>query len=74
MTSNNCTFAISSVTYAIKAQNYLKEHRINARVVRLLPGQAPGGCAYGIELDCRASRRAASILTEAGITANQLPS
>ncbi len=61
------TIALSSVTWAMKAQDALKDAGIYARVKRLGPGEAPRGCAWGIELPRAAQASAHTMLGRLGI-------
>ena len=48
----DCTAALSSLTYAIKAEHILKDFGIFSRVAKLEPGVARRGCEYGISFNC----------------------
>ena len=72
MRNQICVAGISSVTYAMKAQELLTVSGIRSEVIRLRPEQTKRGCAYGISLGCGEFRRALSLLRGAGIQANEL--
>ena len=50
---DDCTAALSSLTYALKAERILSELGISARVVKLDANVSRRGCEYGIAFDCR---------------------
>jgi len=67
MTNAKCTVALHSLTYAMRAKEILQLNGIGTRVIRLMPGQSPNGCAFGIEVFCNVAVRASAILTGHGI-------
>ena len=46
-----CTAALASLTYAIKAQRTLSDIGIEAKTVKLDRAQSRRGCEYGISYD-----------------------
>lgn len=61
------TISLPSVTFAMKAQDKLRENGIESATVRLRPGQSPRGCGWGLELDALYLERADKLLTMAAI-------
>ena len=59
--------AIRQLTDAMRAKELLERGRLTCSLVRLRPGEAPGGCAWGLELPARELARADGMLAEAGI-------
>ena len=59
--------AMSSITYAMKAEGFLRQTGISARVIKLPGGRTVKGCTYGLELSCTALNLALLRLEEAGI-------
>ena len=64
----DCTAALSSLTYAIKAERALANIGVLARTVKLEPGVARRGCEYGISFDCGELPRVKQTLREAKIS------
>ena len=68
MTANNrARVAIHQLTEAMQARELLERARMSCSLVRLRPGEAPGGCAWGLELPVRELREAERLLAHAGI-------
>ena len=59
---------LSSVTYALKAQEILKNNGIYANVTRSKAVKSVRGCGYGISFEPAVYERVCSLLSEAGIT------
>ena len=49
---DECTAALASLTFAIKAQHALTDAGISAKVTKLSPDVAKRGCEYGISYPC----------------------
>ncbi len=62
-----CIFVIGSITYAQKAKRALQGKRIQSKIIKTDGLKNAGGCAYGIELDCRDIMAAAAELRSLGI-------
>ncbi len=58
---------LSSITYALKAQELLKNNGIYANIVRSKSVKSVRGCGYGIGFDTALSEKAHSLLISAGI-------
>lgn len=63
----SCIIALSSVTYAIKAQKLLSQSSIRSRVIKLDSKLTKRGCAYGIETDCRTIDEAVNLISSYGL-------
>ncbi len=57
---------VSSVTFAIKGQNILREHGISSKIIRNADLRALSGCGYGIYAMAD-PHRAQSILSRGGV-------
>jgi len=68
----NCVIAISSLTYALKAEKILNAHDIRNNIVKLSVGQTKRGCAYGIRLDYINTQNAYAQLEKNAIPAGEL--
>lgn len=68
---DDCTAALSSLTYAIKAERILAELGVSARVVKLDASVSRRGCEYGISFDCRDLPYVKTALKSAGISARR---
>ena len=66
-----CTAALASLTYAIKAQRALSEMDIHSKIVKLDPSQARRGCEYGIAYDCALQKNVKEVLRTSGIEARR---
>ena len=62
-----CTAALASLTYAIKAQKILYENGISSEVVRLDASKERRGCGFGVEFSCDDSYAVKKILRGARI-------
>lgn len=62
-----CILAISSVTYALKAQACLREAGIHGEIVRPDASATRRGCAYGISVECEHRSAVTRLLRRAGI-------
>lgn len=60
-------FVLTSVTYAMKGQELLKKHSIDARLTRQAAIKAIKGCGYGLKVDAAAEGTAQRILDGAEI-------
>lgn len=49
---NECTAALASLTYAMKAQSALSSINIHADIIKLSDERSKRGCEYGILYDC----------------------
>lgn len=67
-----CRLGIGSVTYAITAEQRLKNTGIAAKLIKLDAASTKRGCSYGLELDCELIRKATSVLRKSGIYYNEL--
>lgn len=63
----NRIIVLSSITYALKAQELLKNERIYASLTRSSAVKEVKGCGYGLSLPAVQETRAVQILQEAGI-------
>ena len=63
-----CTAALGSLTYAIKAQRALIENEIPCEIVKLDSSMTRRGCAYGVTFSCEEQRAARSVLSKEKIT------
>ncbi len=59
---------IGSMTYAVMAQNALGESGISSRIIRLDPSETVHGCAYGLETDQKALKKAILALKRESIS------
>ena len=62
-----CTAALASLTYAIKAQKILYENGISSKVVRLDASKERRGCGFGVEFSCDDSHLVKRILRGARV-------
>ena len=60
-------FVLSSVTYALKAQQLLQEKQISSSLTRSAPVRKVRGCGYGIRVRGSDRSRAEEILQNANI-------
>ena len=67
-----CVIAMSSMTYALKAEQLLKSSGMQVRVVKLAQGRTARGCAYGLELSCAQAHLALLRLEESSIKHGEL--
>jgi hypothetical protein len=58
---------LSSVTYALKAQELLKKDGINSKLTRSKSVRNIRGCGYGIAVDFSNAEKTEEILRSAGI-------
>ena len=58
---------LSSVTYALKAQELLKSNGIYANLTRSRAVKNVRGCGYGISFDYALYQKAQSLLADSGI-------
>ncbi|MBE6682950.1 MAG: DUF3343 domain-containing protein [Ruminococcaceae bacterium] len=58
---------LSSVTYALKAQEILKNNGIYSNLTRSRAVKSVRGCGYGISFDEISSEKAQSLIVGAGI-------
>ena len=65
--NTNCTAALSSLTYAIKAQRALEGAGLYSDIVKLDSRRTRHGCADGIEFSCEYMTRVKSVMKENGI-------
>ena len=63
-----CTAALGSLTYAIKAQRALAENGLACEIVKLDSSMTRRGCAYGVTFSCEEQRAVRSILGKEKIT------
>ena len=68
---DDCTAALSSLTYAIKAERILAELGVSSRVVKLDASVSRRGCEYGISFDCRDLPHVKTALKSVGISARR---
>jgi len=68
----NCVIAISSLTYALKAEKLLNANDIRCNIVKLSIAQTRRGCAYGIRLDYINVQHAYAHLEKSAIPAGEL--
>lgn len=62
-----CTAALASFTYAVKARNALAARGLYAEVVRLDSSHEKRGCGFGVEFSCGDSDSVKKILRNARI-------
>lgn len=60
-------FVLTSVTYAMKGQEALKRHNINAMLTKQAEIRAVKGCGYGLKVDAAAESTAQKVLEYEGI-------
>lgn len=58
---------LSSITYALKAQELLKSNGIYSNITRSKAVRSVRGCGYGISFDEAVTEKAQSLLVKAGI-------
>lgn len=58
---------LSSITYALKAQELLKNNGIYANVTRSRTVKSVRGCGYGISFDPALTEKAQELIIKAGI-------
>jgi len=63
----NCTAAIGSLTYAIKAQRALEQAGFFGNIVKLNASMTRRGCAYGLEFHCEDMRAVRAIINTESI-------
>lgn len=60
-------FVLTSVTYAMKGQELLEKHSIDAKLTRQAAIKAVKGCGYGLKVDATAEGTVQRILEGAEI-------
>lgn len=60
-------FVLTSITYAIKGQEILKKHGIDAMLTKQAEIKAVKGCGYGLKVDAAAEASAQALLSAADI-------
>ena len=70
--NNTCIFALPSLTYAMRANELLKNYGIYSRVVSLDPSITKKGCAHGIETECRNNLKTKNILLDQNIPISEI--
>lgn len=63
-----CTAALGSLTYAIKAQRALAQEGISCEIVKLDSSMTRRGCAYGVEFPCSDQRSVRTVMNAEKIT------
>lgn len=63
-----CTAALGSLTYAIKAQRALAQEGIPCEIVKLDSSMTRRGCAYGVEFSCSDQRSVRTVMNAEKIT------
>lgn len=63
----DCIFVLSSVTYALEAQEALREQQIASSLTRSAEIRRVRGCGYGLRLRVSDRARAETILQQRGI-------
>ena len=58
---------LSSITYALKAQEILKNNGIYANVTRSRSVRSVRGCGYGLSIDPTVADKASELLINSGI-------
>lgn len=58
---------LSSITYALKAQELLKSNGIYSKITRSKAVRSVRGCGYGISVDPILSEKSESLLVSSGI-------
>ncbi len=61
-------FVLSSVTYAMKGRDLLKENGIPAVLTRAAAIRKVRGCGYGLQVGVHHRQKSESLLKQAGIT------
>lgn len=59
-----CTAALGSLTYAIKAQRALAQENLGCEIVKLDASMTRRGCAYGIEFSCTDLRSVRAVMNK----------
>ncbi|MBQ8214694.1 MAG: DUF3343 domain-containing protein [Clostridia bacterium] len=67
-----CVIAMSSMTYALRAEGLLKSRGMRVRIIKLPQGRTKKGCTYGLEMSCVLTGQALLYLNEAGIGYGEL--
>lgn len=62
-----CTAALSSLTYAMKAQRAIEAAGLNSDIVKLDSRHTRRGCSYGVQFHCEYTSKIKSVLRESGI-------
>ena len=62
-----CTAALSSLTYAMKAQRALESASIHSDIVKLDFSKSRRGCAYGVKFLCQYTPEVRAVMKENGI-------
>ncbi len=62
-----CTAAMTSLTYAMKAQRVLSAAGLNSDIVKLDSSRTRRGCAYGLQFDCDQNDRVRRALRDGGV-------
>lgn len=65
--SELCTAALSSLTYAMKAQRALADAGLHSDIVKLDARRTKRGCAYGVCFLCEYSDKVKRTLKDSGI-------
>lgn len=63
-----CTAALGSLTYAIKAQRALAEAGVHSEIVKLDSSMTRRGCSYGVEYSCSDQRSVRAVMSAEKIT------
>lgn len=71
MQNDNCTAALSSLTYAMKAQKELSTQGFYTNIVKLDSSRTRRGCAYGIQFSCADTEKIRKALKNAKIGVSQ---
>ena len=58
---------LSSITYALKAQEILKKNGIYANITRSKAVKSVRGCGYGISFDSALTEKAQGLLIQSGV-------
>lgn len=58
---------LTSVTYALKAQEILRSHGIKSKLTRSSAVRKVRGCGYGIIIDAEDLQESEKLISEAGI-------
>ena len=66
-----CTAALGSLTYAIKAHRALSQSGIPCEIVKLDASMTRRGCAYGIEFSCSDHRSVRTVMSNEQITVSR---
>ncbi len=64
---DECTAALASLTYALKAERALVAGGIYVKIIKLSPEIARRGCEYGISYPCEAHAEVKARLRAEGI-------